>query len=70
MDKYLAQFETRMYEKYRILPQLVEDYKDTTYFLDHTNACPIKVVEIRTSWLEPIGYEIETDQPNLIIDTL
>ena len=69
MDNYLTQFETRMYEKYRILPQLVEEYKDTTYFLDDTNACPIKVVEIRTSWLETMGYEIETDQPNLIIDT-
>lgn len=49
-----------MMQSREIIPkEIVEKYEDTICFMVDTNQCLMEVVEPRTSWIIPMGYEVE-----------
>ena len=70
VNEYFEQFKSGIHQRYSIPSQLVEDYKDTICLLKDIDTCLIKVVELRTSWLEPTGYEIDIDWATQNIEAL
>lgn len=48
-----------MQRRERIIKEIVEMYQDTIFFMVETNQCLIEVIEPRTSWIMPMGYEVE-----------
>lgn len=49
-----------MMQRREIIPkEIVEKYGDTICFMVDTNQCLMEAIEPRTSWILPMGYEVE-----------
>lgn len=56
---YFNNFQKEMHERETIPMSILEKYQDTICFMVNIDECLMKVVEPRTSWIIPIGYEVE-----------
>ena len=50
-----------MHQRERLPSPIVEKYKDTICFMVDSNTCQMEIVELRTSWVMPMGYDVECD---------
>lgn len=48
-----------MQEREGIPKFVVEKYQDNIFFMIYIDQCPMEAVETRTSWIMPMGYEVE-----------
>lgn len=48
-----------MHERERIPNSIVQKYQDTICFMVDTDQCLMEVVEPGTSWIMPMGYEVD-----------
>lgn len=56
---YLKKNQNEMHEREMIPKSIVDKHQDTIYFMVDIDQCLMEVVEIRTSWILPMGYEVE-----------
>lgn len=56
---YFKTFQNMMQSHERIPKKIVEKYGNSICFIVNTNQYLMEVVEPRTSWIMPIGYEVE-----------
>lgn len=59
--RYFKDFQKRMHERERIPEQVVKRYEDTICFMVDTDTCQMEAADPRTSWVMPMGYEVEAD---------
>lgn len=55
----LKTLRTKMQMRYKISESIVEKYKDTICFMVEIDTTCMEVVEPRTKWIHPLGYEVE-----------
>lgn len=56
---YFKTFQSMMQNRERIPKEIVEKYQDTIHFMVETGQCLMEFVELRTSWIMPMGYEVK-----------
>ena len=54
-------FQNEMKQRFRIAPTIVDRFKDDIWFMENTNLTYVEVVELRETFLEPLGYELSDD---------
>ena len=59
MDMDIKTFRIKMQKRFRIPKKIVEKYKETICFMVETDCTCMEVVEPRTKWIHPLGYEVE-----------
>ena len=61
IDKMMKGFQEKMKRRFRILPTLVEKYKEDICFMVETNCTCMEVVVLRVKFIEPMGYEMSEE---------
>ena len=61
IDKMMKGFQAKMKRRYRILPALVEKYKEDICFMVETNFKCMEAVVPRVKFIEPMGYEMSEE---------
>lgn len=59
-----------MNKRFKILKNLVEDYKYDVCFMVDTDKVYIQAVRPRIAWVKPLGYEVNIDETKDIIEAL
>lgn len=69
-QRYFKNFQSTMQSRERIPKEIVEKYEDTICFMVDIDQCLMEVVELKTTWIMPMGYEVDGDTLNASLHLL
>ena len=61
IDRMMKSFQSKMKQRFRIPPTIMEKYNKEICFMVETNFTCMEVVTPRVKFNEPIGYEISVE---------
>lgn len=67
---YFKEFQIRMHKREIIPTSIVKKYKDNILFLVDIDCCIIQVVQPRTFWVPPMGYDVVADIVKIHVNML
>lgn len=59
--EYFKKFQKEMHAREHIPTEVVNRYEDSICFMVDTDTCLMEVVIPRTTWVAPMGYEVDKD---------
>ena len=68
MENYFDSIKENMNNKFRIPKKLVKFYKDDIFFMVDCDKVYIQEIRPRVVWVRPLGYEVNIDDTNDIIE--
>ena len=70
IDSYFDAFKENMNNRFMIPQKFVENYRDDVCFMVDYENVYIQAIKPRTVWVKPLGYEVNIDETNDIIEAL
>ena len=61
IDRMMKVFQSKMKQRYRIPPSMVEKYKDEICLMVETDYTCMEAVIPRVKFIEPMGYEMSSE---------